>query len=100
MHKSKGIKDIEKMQKKELKSYISDLEESVKINKELMQNVLMATDPSEGHKTIINKLQLEIDRLSQSLQQANREKYDYLESMKTSAEGQMKAEALMKDKEK
>lgn len=97
--KSSSLADIDKMQRKQLKSYISDLEQSVKINKELLQNVLMAADLKEGAKQAIDKLQGEVDRLSTSLQTSLKEKLELVEVTKQAQKDKDEIKELMLDKE-
>jgi hypothetical protein len=70
--------DVEKYAKTELKAYIVDLEESVKINKEIMLNVLMSTDLVGTSKQIIMTLQREVDRLNSSIEYVHKEKMKLL----------------------
>ena len=100
MSKITSVADVEILHKKQLKAYIADLEQSVKINKELLQNVLMATNPSDGHKEVIAKYEKEIERLSSSLQTSLKEKCDIIESLNESEKERDEIRELIKDKEK
>lgn len=100
MNKINGLSDVENIHKKQLKAYIADLEQSVRINKELLQSVLMATNPSDGHKEVISKYEKEIERLSASLETSLKEKCDIIEVLHESEKERDEIRELIKDKEK
>jgi chromosome segregation ATPase len=91
--------EYERMGKAQFKSYIADLEQNVRINKELLQNVLMATSPSQGHQDLIAKLQKEIDRLGKLLKDSHKSKCELIQGMQDNQKSKDELAALLKDKE-
>lgn len=83
----------------QLKSQIRDLEQSLKINKELMQNVLMGVGSDDSLKQVIQKLEEENNRLSQALHKEHKEKVYLYETTKKCKEQMDKDHELLKDKE-
>lgn len=76
-----------------LKTYIADLEQNLRINKELLQNVLMGAGIDESQNSGIKKLQAEVERLSKS-------KYQLLQMMQETEKSKEEIQELLKDKEK
>jgi uncharacterized protein (UPF0303 family) len=81
------------METTKLKTYIADLEQNLKINKELLQNVLMGAGLEEPQNVGIKKLQAEVERLGKS-------KYQLLQMMQETEKSKEEMHELLKDKEK
>jgi len=77
-----SLEEVEKLHKKQLRAQVIDLSQSLKINKELLKNVLMSTNMDATIKETIQKLEQEVDRLQESLQNCNAEKDEMLETLK------------------
>lgn len=92
--------DVEKYTKNELKAYIVDLEESVKINKEIMQKVLMSTDMEGLAKQIVITLQREVDKLNSSIEHVHREKMKLLVTLEEVQKQRDDDNEILKDKTK
>lgn len=107
MNKAKLNIDLEKMESKQLRAHIrqlgvfvADLEQNVRINKELLQNVLTSTDLNEYSKQIIEKMQGEVDRLTKALHNSFKEKSALLELLEETQKNRDQIKELMLDKEK
>lgn len=100
MSKIKNMSDIDSMQKKQLKAYISDLEENIKINKELLQNVLMASDFNQASKDLINSLQEENEKMQRIVSKTNAKNSEIFETLTKLQKEKDDFEAYIKDKEK
>ena len=77
-----SLEEVEKLHKKQLRAQVIDLSQSLKINKELLKNVLMSTNMDTTIKETMQKLEQEVDRLQESLQNCNAEKDEMLETLK------------------
>jgi hypothetical protein len=94
------MNDIETMDRKQIKLYVSDLEQNLNINKELLQNVLMSSDLNDSSKDIITKLQDENARLSKGNKVFQVKNSEYFETMKKLQKDRDDMDAHMKDKDK
>lgn len=84
----------------QLKAQVRDLQQSLKINKELMQNVLLEGITDQSVKDLIQRLEKENSRLSVALNKEHKEKIQLYEAIKKRKEELDKDHELMKDKEK
>lgn len=105
MNKIKSISElsphaIDQLTTKEFLTYIADLEQNVKINKELLKNVLMASDIKESSRLAIEKLTKEVDRLKTSLSEAHSHKVQLIDIVKEAQKERDASIELMRDKEK
>ena len=77
-----SLEAVSKLYNKQLRSQIMDLEQSLKINKKLMHDVLLSTNMDETLKEIINKLEAEVGRLNETVNNIHKEKLQLYETTK------------------
>ena len=92
--------EIENMDRKQVKVYVSDLEQNLNINKELLQNVLMSSDFGADSQNIIEKLQQEKERMGKKQKEIQAKNNEYFETMRKLQKDRDEMEEHMKDKEK
>lgn len=96
MAKVNSISDIDAMEKKQIKAYIFDLEQNIKINKELLQNVLMANNMAE----VGEKIAAETDNWMKAISKANSKANEAIATMKQLQKDRDDMKEHIKDKEK
>ena len=75
-----SLEAVSELYNKQLRSQIIDLQQSLKINKELMHDVLLSTNMDETLKEIINKLEAEVGRLNETVNNIHKEKLQLYET--------------------